>query len=126
MIVVRFYAQEPALEPIAKYVHEKDPGDKGIRELCRPIVANLKDVDDAYKIISSRIADLDKRLAKDGYERVPVISTEDHDRRASVTYDAVISVDERTITVLSFDLKMGGEDVEKKLRGKYVIGRVLH
>lgn len=129
MVVLRFYSQDVYLEPLAKYVSEKDPGKKKIQGLCKPLIAGLANIKDAHDVMNARLTDLDKSLIKAGFERVELISTTDYDDMSKGAYDIVMNPNEKTITVLTFDIEMvqldtGGEQLGKKLRSKEVLGQV--
>lgn len=122
VIVIRFYAKEPYLEPLAKYTCEKDPGDNKMRELLRPIVKD--------PITDNSLTVLNDTLVRGGFERVEFVSSIDYDRMVDAAYDAVISAEDQSITLIAYDVKQVdvpkyGEDAEKKIRGKYAIGQIL-
>jgi len=130
MVILRFYAQDGYLQPIAKYIHnEKDPGTEKIKSFCRPIVAGLAKATEPMDVMNARIVDMDRDLVKIGFERVGIVTEIDYDLECKRSYDVVMDPTEKTITVLTFaverlELEDGGWDVRKVPRGKEVIGQV--
>lgn len=130
MEVVRFYALDPGPELLAKYSSNIDGGLEALQKLVSPVMATITSEEQAYAILNERIVEMDKRLSKNGFSRLPLLDSYDSDESAVRSYDVCFNPKDFSTTYIVWKIEPVHDDpdykYQKKLESKIIVGAVVH